>query len=75
MSVKAGNLEIWKPTNPETWNADTDSHERDCSRPHFSFDVAGRQSAFFQILLVIVLGGIESHRRHNLGDDRLFEAA
>ena len=38
-------------------------------------DVAGRQSAFFQILLVIVLGGIECHRGNDLGNDRFLEAA
>ena len=47
------------------------------SRPHFTalLDVAGRQSAFFQILLVIVLGGIECYRGNDLGNDRFLEAA
>ena len=40
-----------------------------------SLDVAGRQSALFQILLVVVLGGMERHCRHDLGHDRLLEAA
>ena len=45
------------------------------SRPHLDslLDVAGGQPALFQILLVIVLGGVKSHRRNDLGDDRLLE--
>src|SRR5579862_9368475 len=37
--------------------------------------VAGRESALFQILLVIVLGGMELNRWHDLGHDRLLEAS
>lgn len=50
-------------------------HAVNCKDTGSSLDVAGCQSPFFQILLMIVLGGMERHRRNNLGHDRLLEAA
>jgi len=47
------------------------------SRPHFTalLDVAGRQAPLFQVLLVIIRGGMEGHCRHDLGNNRFLEAA
>ena len=38
------------------------------------FDVAACQALFFQILLVVILGLVESHCGNDLGDDGLAEA-
>src|SRR5450755_2204518 len=38
-------------------------------------DVTGGEAALFQILLVIILGGMERHRWDDLGDNRFLEAS
>lgn len=49
--------------------------ERSRQHPDSLLDVAGGQAALFQVLLVIVLGGVKGYGRNYLGNDRFLKPA
>lgn len=62
------------PTHTLSWEGCTNAVPPKVAHPYpnaLRLDVAARQTALLQILLVIVFGGKKRYRGDDLGDDRL----